>query len=457
MFQFLISIFAFIIAISVIVAVHEFGHFWVARQFGIKVLRFSIGFGRPLYRWYDKLGTEYLLSAIPLGGYVALFGERAQTIAPAERHMAFSHQRVWIRMLVLLAGPFFNFLFATVVYWIVFSVGVSVFVPILGNVPKDSVAGLAGLHAGQEIVAIEGKPTSSWQTVSAQLFSYLGEDKRIVLTIRDNKSALLQNKTLDLGQWSDASARADWLESLGMTQLDPTPAVVGKVTPDYPGFKAGLKEKDEIIALDQHPIYSRSEFIKYIQARPNKVIVLQVLRDHQKIKLRLEPTLKQSAEGKNIGFIGVEFPALKEIPKHFLRVERFGVIEALGKALNRTFEYASLTLKVMKKMLWGEVSVRHLNGPLGMAKFAGQSATFSAVFGIKYFFEFLAVISISIGVLNLLPIPILDGGHLMYCVYEILSGRAASEMAQTVGTWIGSVILIGFMLLAFYNDILSLL
>jgi len=452
MSQLLISIIAFLVAISILIAVHEFGHFWVARRFGIKVLRFSIGFGRPLFRWYDKLGTEYVLAAIPLGGYVSLFGEQNQVIPPAERHLAFSYKPVWVRMLVLAAGAFFNFFFAIAAYWVLFILGVSLFVPILGNVPKDSIAGLAGLHSGQEIVSIEGHPTPSWEAVSMQLLAQLGEEKVISVTVRDGKDKPLITKNLDIAHWTEGNSESG-LEELGLVAQDPVPPIVGNITPDYPAFKGGLQTGDRILTINAQPVSSRSEVIHLIQSRPNQSMSLEVLRQNKTVKLTLQPLARTSETGKTLGYIGAEFVPLREMPKDLFRVERFGPIDALSQSLDRTREQISLTLKVLKKMILGTMSVRHVSGPLTIAKYAGETASI----GFKEFLNFLGVISVSLGVLNLLPIPILDGGHLLYCVYEIVTGRKLSQFAQMIGFWLGGLILVGFMILAFYNDLTQIL
>lgn len=454
MVQLLISILAFIVAISLLVGVHEFGHFWVARRFGIKVLRFSIGFGRPLFRWYDKLGTEYVISAIPFGGYVSLFGERTQVISPMDRQQAFSFKPVWVRIMVLVAGPFANLLFAVFAYWLLFMIGISTFVPILGNVPKDSVAGLAGFHRGQEILSIEGKPTPSWESVSMQIMAHIGEDKTINVSVQDNEKEPPQTKILDLGILSGGNSESNWLDSLGLVPVDPVPAIVGKVLPDLPAFKVGLQTGDRILSADGHIITSRMDIIHYVQSRPDKKIHLMIQRGKQKLPVVLETVSKISEEdNKKIGFIGVEFPPLKEIPKSLIRIHRLGVGAALVKAVSQTTEYSALTLELLKKMIIGKVSAHHISGPIVIAQYAGESA----VIGIKEFLTFLAVISISLGVLNLMPIPILDGGHVLYCLYEVVTGRRASEMAQNIGIWIGGIILVGFMILALYNDLMHVL
>lgn len=455
MSQFLISGVAFLIAIGILIAVHEFGHFWVARRFGIKVLRFSLGFGKPLYSWYDRLGTEYVLSAIPLGGYVSLFGEQSRSVPPAERHMAFSHKPVLVRMLVLVAGPMFNLLFATLMYWLIFSMKMTIYIPILGNVPKDSIAGVAGLQSSQEIISIEGHPTPSWEAVSLQLLKYMGEDKIITLTVRDpHKQNKLETKSLDIGRLTDDSSAADWLENLGLVTVDPVLPIVEKVLPDYPAFEAGLVAGDLIEKIHGKVMHSRNDVVRYIQDHPHKPVTLDIARGEKKIKITVIPTAKFSKENnKDIGFIGVEFQGLKEIPKELTRTQYYSISEALSKAFKRTAKYSILTLEILKKMIMGKVSLQHVSGPLAIAKYAGASASI----GVKQFLDFLALISISLGVLNLLPIPILDGGHLMYCAYELLTGRAVSEMAQTIGAWIGGIILVGFMMLAFYNDLMQLL
>ncbi len=454
MLELLISVAAFLVAIGLLVFIHEFGHFWVARRFGIKVVRFSIGFGPSLISWYDKLGTEYVISMIPLGGYVSLFGEKDEMVSLSERQMAFSSRSVWIRISVLIAGPLFNLLFAVFAFWIVFLMGTTVMIPILGNVPKDTAAGLAGFRVGEEIVSIEGKATTSWEEVSLQLFSHMGEDRTVEVQVKEPTKATLQNKHLDIGHLADGTSQSDWLGELGLVPVDPVPAIVGNIVDGLPAFKAGVQPGDQILSVDNNPVYSRTDVIQYIQAHPKQKIVLEVLRAGKKRKLTVVPDLKFSEElKKDVGFVGLEFPALKEFPKELVREQYWGPREALYLAFKRTAEFSILTLEVFKKMIVGKVSVRHISGPLTIAKYAGETATI----GIKQFLDFLGMISLSLGVLNLLPIPVLDGGHVMYCVYELITGRRISATTESIATWIGGALLVGFMILAFYNDISHLL
>ena len=449
MLQIVISIVAFLVAISILVVIHESGHFGVARFFGIKVLRFSVGFGKPFYRFYDRLGTEYCLSWIPLGGYVSLLGMQGETVSASERPMAFDAKPVWQRMLVLAAGPMANFLLAIALYWIVFMWGVSSMVPILGFVPKDSAAGLAGLAEGQEIVSIEHQPTPNWEAISIALIKNMGDEKQLIIGVQDPKAGLVE-KRLDLNEWSTDSNHPDWLGHLGLSPMDPRPAIVARVLPDSPALRAGVLAGDRIVAVDGNLTASCSGVIQIIQAHPNRLIPLGITRYDQLKTLSIRPESKASAvDQQPIGFIGVEFQMPSTpMPASFFRMQRFGPLIALQKAIHKTWDYSVLSLGIFKKMLLGKVSTRQVSGPLSIAKYAGQSARG----GFQYFLDFLAMISISLAVLNILPIPLLDGGQLAYCVYECVMGRRLPLFVQKAGTWLGALALAGLMSLAFYND-----
>lgn len=458
MLNILVSIIAFLVAISLLVVVHEFGHFWVARFFGIKVLCFSVGFGRPLYRFYDRLGTEYRLSAIPLGGYVSLLGERSgKSVALADRAMAFEYKPVWIRMLVLFAGPFLNLVFAVLAYWIIFVLGVSLLIPRLGPVPPESIAGLAGLKEAQEIVEVANKQTPTWEAVSIQLLKAMGDNKKIDLTVKERKTGALSAKVLDLSHWSGETSHQPWLSDLGLFPFDYRLPIIAKVVAGSPAAKAGLMAGDQIMKIHPLDVSSCVAVIQIIQKNPQKKLQLSVLRSGHLKHLNIEPELKvleavqQEQQPKSVGFIGVEFKNADEVPADLFRLERFGIVESLERAIAKTVDYSKLTLEAFKNIILGQMSTRNVSGPLTIAKYAGATAKE----GFKDFLGFLAMISISLGVMNLLPIPLLDGGQLAYCFYECCIGRPLSRTAQSVGIWCGAAILFTLMSLAFYNDLLS--
>lgn len=451
----LISIIGFLLAIGLLVTVHESGHFWVARLFGIRVLRFSIGFGRPIFHWYDKSGTEYVIAGIPLGGYVSLFGEKGQVITRSEHHEAYSHKPVWVRMAVLVAGPFFNLLFAFLAYWLMFLIGIASLAPILGNVPKGSIADLAGLHAKQEIISIENKNTPSWEAVSIAVLNAMGKEQNLDIQVREVKDSPeakdkpIENHILDLSSLEKHNSDGDVLKDLGFTPSDPIPAIVAQTLPGTPAEKAGLQTGDRILSVDNHPVHSRTELIDYVHSKSGEMVKLQVVRQDQNLSIDIQPMTKILDNGKSIGFMGIEFQRGQKIPPEYLRLERYGVVQGFWQALKRTSEYTILTFQVLKKMLVGTLSVKQISGPIAIAEYAGYTVSI----GFEYFLSFLAVISIGLGVINLLPIPLLDGGQLMYCFWELITGRPVSDQAQRVGIVIGGGILMAITILAFYNDI----
>lgn len=447
MTQVLLAIVGFVIAIGILVSIHEFGHFWVARRFGIKVKRFSIGFGHPFFRWYDKLGTEYVLSTIPLGGYVSLFGERHEDIPPSERHMAFSYKPVWVRMLVLVAGPVFNLLLAIIAFWFMFLIGITSIAPILGNIPIGSPADLAGLKKGQEIVSVDGQKVTTWEGVTVAILDKIGEAHTIQLDVRPDEKGPLETHVLHVA--GQEGRDEDFLKELGLVEFDPMPAVVTGVLSGYPAESAGLQIGDHIVSVNGKPISTRSEVTEFIQSKEGESLTLGVKRGEALKDIKIVPIAKKEEGGKVIGFIGIEYGYEKIPNKEYLRVQRFGPWESFVQAVKRTWEYSVLTLKMLKKMIVGTVSLKHLSGPISIAQYAGKSVSI----GLEYFLNFLAVISISLGILNLLPIPLLDGGHLMYCIWETITGRRVSDAAEAVGVWIGAAFLIIVTIIAFYNDI----
>lgn len=449
--HFVVSVLGFLLAIGILITVHEFGHFWVARLFGIRVLRFSIGFGRPFFRWFDKFGTEYVLSMIPLGGYVSLFGERGGDIPISERPMAFSEKPVFVRIAVLVAGPFFNLGFAILAYWLMFMIGIASVAPILGPVPLNSPAYKAGFRQNQEIVAIEGKSTPNFESVSLALISAMGEKQKINVDLREGAGPI-ESKQLALGNLEEKESEQDLLKELGIVPNDPLPPVVGNLKPGYPAELSGIKVGDEIIAIEGQTVHSRSEASQIIQTKMDKRIQLTIKRGKEKQEISLMPVRERLEDGKEVGFIGILYDANISPPKEYLRTMHYGPVKALVEATKRTAHFTLLTLEMLKKMILGTVSLKHLSGPISIAQYAGQTVRH----GLEYFLSFLAVVSISLGVLNLLPIPLLDGGHILYCLWELVTGRPVSEQAQIVGLWFGGLIILLITVIAFYNDISNL-
>lgn len=447
----LYSVFGFIIAIGLLTAVHEFGHFWVARRVGVKVLRFSIGFGRPLFTWHDRYGTEYIIALLPLGGYVKMLDETEEQVAHNERHLAFNQKSVWARMAVIVAGPLSNILFAVFAYWLMFFLGLSAIAPVLGETPKGSIAYLAGLTEGHEIVQINDTPTRTWEEVSVQLMPYLGEQTSVIVHAKDKDTQQETQHVMDLSGWQMDEKRGQALKNLGFVPFDPVKPVVGRLMADFPGERAGLVVGDQILAADDQPMANRSQLTRYLRERPNEVVVLKVKRQADVLDIRLTPERKLIEGGQEVGFIGIEF-AHQPYPKSLVRTVRFGFFGSMGMAVQKTKDYTLLTIQFLQKMIVGKVSFQNIAGPVSIAKYAGETARV----GLEYFLGFLALVSISLGVVNMLPIPILDGGQFVYCIYELIHGRPPSEKILDVGRVIGLLFLGFVMIFALYNDLMRL-
>jgi regulator of sigma E protease len=442
---------AFIVAIGVLVSVHEFGHFWVARRLGFKVLRFSIGFGRPLLRWRGRAPdyTEYWLSAIPLGGYVKMLDEREGPVAAVEQDRSFNQRPIWQRILVLLAGPAFNFLFAIVAYWVMFSVGVPGTKAVIGAVVEDSVAARAGLVPNDQIEAVGGRPTATWEGATLVIFEELLGSGRIELQVRE-PSGDTKNVVLDVrGRSRELTEPAALYSGLGIRPGPIVPAVVGTVTPGSAAEAAGLQAGDEVLRADGHKIADWEQWVDFIRKRPGESVTLEIRRGADTLEL---PVTIGSAEdkGATVGRIGASRPDLPASAFESLRAEqRYGVLEALPRGIATTWQMTSLTLRMLGHMVVGEVSLKNMSGPIAIATVAGDAAQA----GFRAFFDVLAVLSISLGIINLVPIPLLDGGQVLYQVLEGIKGSPLSERALAVGQQIGVFFLIVLMSFVFYNDL----
>jgi len=452
--DFLHSVFSFVVALGVLVTVHEFGHFIVAKRLGVKVLRFSVGFGRPL--WSRRAGpdeTEYVLAAIPLGGYVKMLDEREGEVAEAELPRAFNRQPLWVRIAIVVAGPLFNFLFAILAYWLMFVIGISGLRSIVDEVTPGSPAARAGLAGGDEIVMVAGRDTLTWEGVMQGIIRGALDEEPIALQVRDDAEAL-RGLELDLsGVPLDDIAGSAFFTHLGATPLRPKVApVIGRLEAGGPAQRSGLRPGDRITNVDGQPMVEWREWVEYVRAHGGQAMDVQVDREGTILRISLTPDRVPAEEGTR-GHIGAAVHVPDGLGAELYAVERYSPLAAVGKAMGKTGEIVSLTLSMLWKMVLLEISVENLSGPISIAQYASHSAKI----GISRFLEFLAIVSISLGVLNLLPIPILDGGHLMYYLIELFKGRPVSEEAQLLGQRVGIALLVALMGLAFFNDLARLL
>ncbi|MBS0289090.1 MAG: RIP metalloprotease RseP [Proteobacteria bacterium] len=446
----LISILAFIIAIGVLVTFHEFGHFWVARRLGVKVLRFSVGFGKPLIRWRDKQQTEYVIAAIPLGGYVKMLDEREGEVAQSELAYAFNRKSVWARFAIVLAGPVFNFLFAIVVYWGLFMFGIAGAIPIIGEIKQNSIAQHAGLLSGDEIVKVNHQVTNTWQQVIKQLMRRIGDNDK--LEIEAKREGTVTTHFLDLSHWQLKGDKPDLLHGLGIIPYEaPIFPLVQDVVDGEAAMRAGILPGDIIVNVSGKSINSWKDFTDISLNSIDKPLQITVTRDGKLQHFTITPRAKETANGEISGYVGLVVKTEK-LPDNMIRKEKLSLIPALMAAIQKTQEYITISFKIIGKMLVGDIGMQTLSGPITIA----QSAGATLVVGLQYYLSFLALISISLGVLNLLPIPILDGGHLLFYLFEIILRKPLSERMQLVGTKIGFLFLVFLMLIAFYNDILRL-
>ncbi|HEK1766500.1 TPA: RIP metalloprotease RseP [Pseudomonas putida] len=437
-----------LVALGVLVTFHEFGHFWVARKCGVKVLRFSVGFGTPLVRWHDRHGTEFVVAAIPLGGYVKMLDEREGDVPPALADQSFNRKSVGQRIAIVAAGPIANFLLAILFFWVVAMLGSQQVRPVIGAVESGSLAASAGLVAGQEIVSIDGKPTSGWSAVNLQLVRRLGESGSLRVGVRDDGGTLERQHEIRLNQWLKGADEPDPIQSLGLRPWRPAVSpVLAEIDPKGPAAAAGLKSGDKLLALDGVALGDWQQVVDAVRARPDAKVQLRIERDGAQLELPV--TLARKGEGQaSGGYLGAGVKGA-EWPANMLREVSYGPLEAVGEGLSRTWNMSVLTLESLKKMLFGELSVKNLSGPITIAKVAGASAQS----GVGDFLNFLAYLSISLGVLNLLPIPVLDGGHLLFYLIEWARGRPLSDRVQGWGVQIGISLVIGVMLLALINDL----
>jgi regulator of sigma E protease len=445
----MITLLAFIVAIALLVVFHEFGHYWVARRCGVKVLRFSLGFGNVIYsKRFSGSDTEWVISMFPLGGYVKMVDEREETVAPEDLPYAFNRKPVLQRMAIVVAGPLANFLLAILLYWGLFIHGLPGLKPVLGDVPQGTPAAIAKMQPGETILRINGEAVPSWQELHWRLMdlSLKQDEIRIEAQAADGTSL---THVLDMGDLGAKDLDAEFLDKLGLHLYQPTVRpVIGMVAENSVAQRAGLQTGDRILRVDGVVMRRWMDAVEVIRAHPGQAIKFDIQRGDTMLTLSIVPQPVDEA-GKTVGKIGAG-PKVDEAEwnKMFTEVS-YGPLDAMRQSLRKTWETSEISLKMMGKMIMGEVSVKNLSGPITIADYAGQSAKM----GVIAYLSFLALISISLGVLNLLPIPLLDGGHLLYYVVELVKRSPVPEQYWEIGQKIGIALLGTLMVFAIYNDI----
>ena len=449
----LYTIAAFVVALGVLIAFHELGHYWVARWCNVKVLRFSIGFGKPLRTWVRGADrTEWVLAAVPLGGYVKMLDEREGPVAPEELPRAFNRQNVWKRIAIVLAGPVANLLLAIVLYWGLFMHGMPGVRPVVGAPTAASASAKSGFVAGDTLTSIAGERVSTWQDARWVLLKSAvkrGQDGAVAVQVITDKDEPA-TRDLDMSGLTPADLDGDFLKVLGITrfQVKALPEI-SRVTAGSAAERAGLKAGDEIVALNNVQLDAVEKAIQIIREHPGKAIVAEIRRGGSMFTIEVTPETVNDTDGRTIGRMGAVLQPLQAVYEKYRVLVRYGPLESLGQAIMKTWDTSIFSLRMLGKMLVGEVSLKNLSGPITIADYAGQSAQH----GWISYLVFLALISISLGVLNLLPIPLLDGGHLMYYIVEVFKGAPVSEQTMEIGQRVGMGLLLLMMAFALYNDV----
>ncbi|HCN42233.1 MULTISPECIES: sigma E protease regulator RseP [Proteus] len=438
---------AFIIVLGILITVHEFGHFWVARRCGIYVERFSIGFGKAIWRKIDKHGTEFVIAWIPLGGYVKMLDERVGEVSPERRHLAFNNKTVGQRAAVVAAGPIANFLLAIVAYWIVFMIGVPALKPVIADIRPNSIAEQAKLTPGMELKSIAGIETPDQNSVRLALVSKIGA-KEVSFVVSDPNSLSESENILNLQHWNFDPEKQDPILSLGImpvgARLD---SKIVEVTVGSVAEKAGLQAGDRIVTVDGQPIDTWHPFTYFVRQSPNKPLALLVERNGSSLELTITPTAIALKDGTEVGQVGAQLQVLPP-DEQYLIMQQYNPFSALYEATDKTWQLMGLTVKMIGKLVVGDVKLTNLSGPVSIAKGAGMSADS----GFIYYLMFMALISVNLGIINLFPLPVLDGGHLLFLVIEKIKGGPVSERVQDFCYRIGIMALMLLMGLALFND-----
>ncbi|GAB1269018.1 sigma E protease regulator RseP [Aurantivibrio infirmus] len=439
------TVFWFLVALTILVTIHEFGHFYVARRCGVKVLRFSIGFGKPLYSWWSPSGTEFCIAPIPIGGYVKMLDAREGDVPAADMPYEFTNKKLWQRMAILFAGPIANLILAVLLYWIILIPSSLQPIPFVGKVEPGSIAAAAGLREGQEIIAIDGVATPTQRDVVRRLVERIGETGEITFTVKYTDSDLQYTSAANIDNWLRGEKQPDLLGGLGLRFYDPPEVIVGRVVEGSPAEQSGFQLNDRILFADDVAVEDWQYWVNYISERPDQTIRVELIREGEELQIDVTPKKIIDDSGLERAQIGMGL----KVDDKYLRNYQYSLPGAFVEAVGETWDNCALVVMSVKKLLTGELSVKSLNGHIKIAQVARSHAEAGPI----TFVAFLAFFSVSLGVFNLFPIPPLDGGHILYFSIEALKGSPLSERVQLFGFQVGLVLVVGVMLLALYNDV----
>lgn len=449
MLDFLWNLGSFVIALGVLITAHEYGHFWVARRCGVKVERFSIGFGKAIWRKVGADGTEYVLALIPLGGYVKMLDERVDDVPEALKSQAFNRKSVWQRIAIVGAGPMANFIFAIFALYIMYLIGVPSLKPVIESTQVDTPAEIIKVNKPMQVVAVGDQSVRNWEEVTYALVGHIGDDQ-ISITLAPLSGVVGEERTykLDTRQWKFDPEKQSPITSLGLDiyrpKISPT---LGLVSDDGAAHAAGVEVGDTIVAINGNSYSDWDSFVEQIKASANKTVSITVKRNGEQLKLSVTPKARTLDNGVVEGVIGVA-PTQAPWPEEMRLQLEYGLGESFVVAADKTWQLVSVSIKMIGKLFTGDVSVKNLSGPISIAQGAGSSANY----GLVYFLGFLALISVNLGIINLLPLPVLDGGHLLYYFIEVITGRPVPEKVQEIGFRFGAAMLLMLMSIALFND-----
>lgn len=448
MIDFFWNLVSFVVALGILITVHEYGHFWVARKNGVRVERFAVGFGKVLWRRFDKEGTEFVIAAIPLGGYVKMLDTRVDEVAESELDKTFNSKSVYQRIAIIGAGPFANFVLAIIAFYFMFLIGSPSVKPVIGHTIEHSISANAKVQYESEIVAISGQKTLDWQDVNLAFVKALGDDE-IILTVKEKNRASTRDIHLDITNWTFSPDKESAITSLGIEPFRPQMyAQLIQVQGGSPADKAGLKAEDKLLTINGERINDNWRFfVSKIEALANKPVELTIERNGNIEQIIITPE-EITRSGKKIGYIGV-VPKSDNYPEQYLFDLSYGPVESIKQSVLRTWSFVVLSFDMIGKLITADLSLKNLSGPISIAQGAGSSASH----GLVSFLGFLALISINLGIINLLPLPVLDGGHLMYYFIEVLIGKPVPEKIQEIGFKFGTIALLSLMSIAIFNDL----